>query len=321
MSSAYMADGRTRPGEQPAMSRSGNWMGPASQLVQVGICCYTVHMSSSPGPRSFYLNPSQPISETPLKRLSASDEQALMRRAQAGSKDALAALLQAYEPLVAAQARHVPAIGLGAEDLLQAGRLGLVEAVRRFDPERGTRLATLAGWRVRWAMAEAAARALPLPVPEREHRLQHKIQAVALRLLAERGEMPSALEVAMAAGLAADDVRSRLHGSPTMVSLDVLDVEVLPGDGAADGGDDDQQQDGVELIRHQLAALARRLTGRLGRTPSPAELSAELGLPRRTLEAALRGDRAALVELGQALMPAAAPRASTPASPGLSKAA
>ncbi len=67
-----------------------------------------------------------------------------IRRVQAGDRDAEEALLKENMPLVAAIARRYQNCGLGQEDMLQLGSIGLLQALRRFDPERGLCFSTYA---------------------------------------------------------------------------------------------------------------------------------------------------------------------------------
>lgn len=205
-------------------------------------------------------SPDQAKAGQSLPRLSVVQEQALVGEAQAGSERAVAALIKAFTPLLAAQARKVRSTWLDADAREQAAVVGLLEAIYRFDPKRGTRLATLAAWWMRWELEQVAARAQPLPLPEKEHRLRHKVQAVALRLYAERGERASAQDVALAAGMAVGYVRSRLAATRIMVSLDHPDVEQLVADETCNQQDIDVERDTVQRTRHELAAVAQRLS-------------------------------------------------------------
>ena len=86
--------------------------------------------------------------------LDAEQEHRLARRMRAGDVDARAALVLAGMRSVVQRAlMH----GLRGEDLrdgVQAGAVGLIQAVDRFDPDRGARLATYA-----WAWIGGAMRA------------------------------------------------------------------------------------------------------------------------------------------------------------------
>ena len=67
-----------------------------------------------------------------------------IRRLQAGDRTLEEALLRENMPLVAAIARRYQNCGLMQEDLLQLGSIGLLQALRRFDPDRGLCFSTYA---------------------------------------------------------------------------------------------------------------------------------------------------------------------------------
>ena len=81
--------------------------------------------------------------------LTAEEEAALVANAQAGSDQAFDKLLSAHFRLVMAIAHEQRSYGLPLDELVSEGMLGLVEAARRFDPERGVRLAVYAAWWIR----------------------------------------------------------------------------------------------------------------------------------------------------------------------------
>ncbi len=67
-----------------------------------------------------------------------------IRRVQAGDRGAEEALLRENMPLVAAIARRYQNCGLAQEDMIQLGSIGLLQALRRFDPTRGLCFSTYA---------------------------------------------------------------------------------------------------------------------------------------------------------------------------------
>ena len=67
-----------------------------------------------------------------------------IRRVQAGDRGAEEALLRENMPLVAAIARRYQNCGLAQEDMIQLGSIGLLQALRRFDPSRGLCFSTYA---------------------------------------------------------------------------------------------------------------------------------------------------------------------------------
>ena len=92
----------------------------------------------------------QAVNRFPL--LSAEQEVELGRRLQRdGDVDAARQLVLSHLRLVVAISRNYLGYGLPQADLIQEGNLGLMKAVRRFDPERGVRLVSFA---LHWIKAE-----------------------------------------------------------------------------------------------------------------------------------------------------------------------
>lgn len=84
--------------------------------------------------------------------LSAEDEQDLARRYHDDEDlDAARELVMAHLRFVVHVARGYQGYGLGMGDLIQEGNIGLMKAVKRFDPEHGVRLVSFA---VHWIRAE-----------------------------------------------------------------------------------------------------------------------------------------------------------------------
>src|SRR5690606_33306151 len=84
--------------------------------------------------------------------LSADDEQALARRFHEDEDlDAARELVHSHLRFVVHVARGYSGYGLQLGDLIQAGNIGLMKAVKRFDPDVGVRLVSFA---VHWIRAE-----------------------------------------------------------------------------------------------------------------------------------------------------------------------
>jgi RNA polymerase sigma-32 factor len=84
--------------------------------------------------------------------LSAEEETELGRRLRDhGDVDAARKLVLSHLRLVVAVARGYLGYGLPHADLIQEGNIGLMKAVKRFDPERGVRLVSFA---IHWIKAE-----------------------------------------------------------------------------------------------------------------------------------------------------------------------
>jgi RNA polymerase sigma-32 factor len=92
----------------------------------------------------------QAVNRFPL--LTAEQEIALGRRLQQHDDiDAARQLVLSHLRLVVAVSRKYAGYGLPQADLIQEGNIGLMKAVRRFDPERGVRLVSFA---LHWIRAE-----------------------------------------------------------------------------------------------------------------------------------------------------------------------
>src|SRR6266853_1245320 len=66
-----------------------------------------------------------------------------------GDHEAAHKLVNSHLRLVAKIARGYAGFGLPISDLISEGNVGLIEAIQRFEPEKGFRLATYAGWLTR----------------------------------------------------------------------------------------------------------------------------------------------------------------------------
>lgn len=97
-----------------------------------------------------------------LPLLSSDEEQRLARLSAAGDDAAAERLVLSHLRMVARVARRYARLGLPTSDLIQEGTIGLIQAVRRFNPDRGVRLSTYAGWWVRAAIQEHVVRSWSL---------------------------------------------------------------------------------------------------------------------------------------------------------------
>src|SRR5436853_2129364 len=101
----------------------------------------------SPGSLAHYI---QAVNRFPL--LTQEQETALGRRWKEHQDiDAARELVLSHLRLVVAVSRNYLGYGLPQADLIQEGNVGLMKAVRRFDPERGVRLVSFA---LHWIKAE-----------------------------------------------------------------------------------------------------------------------------------------------------------------------
>jgi RNA polymerase sigma factor (sigma-70 family) len=184
------------------------------------------------------------IAKVPL--LAPEEEQELATRVQAGDAEAERRLTEANLRLVVRVARRYLNRGLSLLDLIAEGNLGLLQAVKKFQPGRGTRFSTYAVWWIRQAVARALAnqaRTIRLPV-HIELLLGRRAKAKAL-LTQELGRAPTTEEIARALNHPVEEIEHIERMSQRTVSLDappmpggggtvedlVKDSEPLPGAG------------------------------------------------------------------------------------------
>jgi RNA polymerase primary sigma factor len=87
--------------------------------------------------------------------LSVQAEQALARLTAAGDPAAREEMVNRNLRLVIYWVKRYRASGLPIQDLIQEGNIGLIRAVEKFNPRKGTRFSTYASWWIRQALARA----------------------------------------------------------------------------------------------------------------------------------------------------------------------
>jgi len=115
------------------------------------------------------------------KLLTADEEKQYARRVQNGDEAARHCMIESNLRLVVKIARRYLNRGLPLLDLIEEGNLGLIHAVKKFNPERGFRFSTYATWWIRQTIERAImnqVRTIRLPI--------HIIQDINTVLRAER---------------------------------------------------------------------------------------------------------------------------------------
>ena len=140
------------------------------------------------------------INETKL--LSAAEEKELARAIADGDVRARDRMIRANLRLVVNIARGYTGKGLGLQDLIEEGNLGLLRAVEGFDPNMGTRFSTYASYWIKQSIKRALINsAKTIRIPAYMVELLSKWRRANVRLSEELKRNPTPEEVARLLGL------------------------------------------------------------------------------------------------------------------------
>ena len=199
-----------------------------------------------------------------FKPLSGDEEKALGRRIHQGDQAALQLLVEANLRFVVSYTKRYRGLGLSFIDLIHEGTLGLIEAAKRFDPERNVKFISYAVWWVRQAIFHALSeqtRAFRLPP-----KLSGQISKVILarqQLAAQLERAPTAEELAAKAELSEAQLSELLQVAGEDLSLSTAVGE----DSSLELGDTLEQETipsvELELIRASTEQQIRAMVAEL----------------------------------------------------------
>ena len=135
------------------------------------------------------------------------EEKELGKRAHRGEGEAVRMLVEANLKFVVSYVKKYRGMGLSLLDLINEGNLGLIEAAKRFDPDRNVRFISYAVWWIRQAVVHALTRStrifnLPQKLSDQISLMKKKVA----QLKAEKGREPSREEIAASLGVSEEDV-------------------------------------------------------------------------------------------------------------------
>ena len=140
------------------------------------------------------------INETAL--LSADEEKQLAYRIEEGDSEARDRMVRANLRLVVNIARSYTGKGLGLQDLIEEGNLGLLRAVEGFDPDMNTRFSTYASYWIKQSIKRALVNtAKTIRIPAYMVELLAKWRRANAKLQEELGRAPSKEEIARSLNL------------------------------------------------------------------------------------------------------------------------
>jgi RNA polymerase primary sigma factor len=200
-----------------------------------------------------------------LPRLTVDEEHELGRRIQKGDQDAVRRLVEGNLRFVVSYAKRYRHFGVPFLDLIHEGNLGLMEAARRFDPDRNVKFITYAVWWIRQAITHA------LSGQVRAFSLPQKLSGVAARFGREVADLTEHLDRAPTTTEIADDLHISEADVDALRQIGPSDVSLSERVGSDhDGGgrelEDLLEQQAVPPVEEQLIhrAAVHRVREALG---------------------------------------------------------
>lgn len=200
------------------------------------------------------------ISLVPL--LTKAEEKTLAYQVKSGNKKAKDKMITANLRLVVKIAGDFTGMGLPLPDLISEGNIGLVKAVNRFDPLKGSKLSTYASWWIKQGIKRAISnqgKTVRIPV----HLVEKigKANKVTKELSKEMGREPTDAELSTELGMSEDKVNKIKNST---VKLTHLDCEISDNSTTtfADIIEDDNAENPFKVLEHKdlLAKLPELLS-------------------------------------------------------------
>jgi len=158
-----------------------------------------------------------------LPRVTAEEERELGRRIQKGDGVALRRLVEANLRFVVSYAKRYRGCGLSFLDLINEGNIGLIEAAKRYDPDKNVKFITYAVWWVRQAIIHALSdHSGAFRLPQKQANLLYRIGKAQASMRAELKRVPTTEEVAAKVQVTTEEVTNLLQVADPIVSISAM---------------------------------------------------------------------------------------------------
>ena len=192
------------------------------------------------------------------------EEKDLGRRIQQGDAAALRRLVEANLRFVVAYAKRYRHSRVSLLDLINEGNIGLIQAAKKFDPERNVKFITYAVWWIRQAILHALSEhGASFRLPQKQANVLYRLERSRQALGRELERTPSEQELAEELDMEPEDVRVLLASNQNILSLN----EPVDEDGEAEFGDLLQQyvvpDTDEEMLRRSFEETLRQALAEL----------------------------------------------------------
>ena len=158
-----------------------------------------------------------------LPRITPEEERTLGRAIQGGDTQALKRLVEANLRFVVSYAKRYRGCGLSFLDLINEGNIGLIEAAKRFDPDKKVKFITYAVWWVRQSIIHALSdQSGAFRLPQKQANLLYRIGKAQAKLRTELQRTPTTEEIAKRMEVTVQEVNNLLQVSDDNISLSAL---------------------------------------------------------------------------------------------------
>lgn len=158
----------------------------------------------------------------PNRVLTRDEEVELFRRIGEGDEEARETVIQCNLKFVIRLARQFSGRGLPLEDLAQEGNIGLLEAIGKFDCERGFRFSTYSAFWIRQAMQVAVRqRGSLIRIPARKSRQLGLMREMIQECWSLQGRPPTEEELGERLEISSEKARELARIGEAVLSLDM----------------------------------------------------------------------------------------------------
>jgi len=222
------------------------------------------------------------------------------RRVQKGDAEARERMINANLRFVVTVARDYVGLGLPLLDLISEGNIGLMQAIDRFNPEKGAKLSTYAVWWIKRAIKGAlASQSKTIRLPAKTIEKITRMRRISAQMGSELSREPTEDELGEELGIATEKVAQlksvglRPESLDAPVGVDELTEfgENIPDEHTQTPFESLREKDFSDQINRVLKSLNKREAtiiveryGLNGRTAKPLEQIAEtIGVTRNRI--------------------------------------